>query len=85
MIHKLNLMDKYFDLILSGEKVLEGRLNDEKRKLINIGDEIIFNRHSDNSTMVAVVRINITLTILNKWQINLTKKNSVLRSLQNKR
>ena len=55
MIHKLNLIDKYFDLILLGEKVLEGRLNDEKRKLINIGDEIIFNRHSDNSTMVAVV------------------------------
>lgn len=55
MIHTLNLKDIYFDLISSGEKVLEGRLNDEKRKLINIGDEIIFNKQGFDKTLNAIV------------------------------
>lgn len=40
--HSLNLMPKYFDLIKNREKILEGRLNDEKRRLFEVGDQIIF-------------------------------------------
>ena len=40
--HTLNLAPIYFDLIKSGEKILEGRLNDEKRKTFNVGDKITF-------------------------------------------
>lgn len=42
MQHTLNLAPIYFELISSGEKVLEGRLNDEKRQAFEIGDEILF-------------------------------------------
>ena len=39
-IHSLGVQEKYYNLIKSGEKIYEGRLNDEKRKLIEIGDII---------------------------------------------
>jgi ASC-1-like (ASCH) protein len=38
--HSLGVQEKYYNLIKSGEKIYEGRLNDEKRKLIEIGDII---------------------------------------------
>ncbi len=40
--HVLNLNPKYFHLIKSGEKVFEGRLHDEKRQQISVGDMITF-------------------------------------------
>ena len=39
--HNMKLMTKYFDYIKFGSKRIELRLNDEKRKNIKIGDEII--------------------------------------------
>ena len=36
-----------FDMIKSGEKVYEGRLNDEKRQLIDIGDVIEFQKEPE--------------------------------------
>ncbi|MBE5738126.1 MAG: GNAT family N-acetyltransferase [Clostridiales bacterium] len=36
------LQPKYFDMVKAGKKVLEGRLNDEKRRQMKIGDYIIF-------------------------------------------
>ena len=41
-IHTMKLRTRYFDYIKSGSKRIEVRLNDEKRKEIKIGDEIIF-------------------------------------------
>ena len=41
-MHEMKLREKYFNLIKSGEKKYEIRLNDEKRKLIKICDEIKF-------------------------------------------
>ena len=38
--HSMGINEKYFNLIKSGEKTLEGRLNDSKRKKINVGDKI---------------------------------------------
>ncbi len=44
----MKLMTKYFDYIKYGSKRIELRLNDEKRKNIKIGDEIIFEELIDN-------------------------------------
>lgn len=41
-LHSLNLKPQYFELIKSGEKTLEVRLNDDKRKDFNVGDTILF-------------------------------------------
>lgn len=40
--HTLKLDEKYYNYILHGTKRIELRLNDEKRKLMNIGDTLIF-------------------------------------------
>ena len=42
MKHSMTLYEEAFDLIRSGEKRIEVRCNDEKRKKIKINDEIIF-------------------------------------------
>lgn len=42
MIHEMKLKEKEFNNIKYNGKVIEVRLNDEKRKRINQGDEIIF-------------------------------------------
>ncbi len=44
MEHILKLQPKYFDYISNGTKRIELRLYDEKRKKINIGDTIIFQK-----------------------------------------
>ena len=38
----MNLQDRYFDYIQHGTKRIELRLNDEKRRLIQLGDQIEF-------------------------------------------
>lgn len=54
--HTLNLNPIYFDLIKSGEKIFEGRLNDEKRKTFNIGDKITFYKEPEKTeTMEAII------------------------------
>ena len=44
MIHEMKLREEYFDKIKQGQKIYEIRLNDEKRRLISIGDVILFNK-----------------------------------------
>lgn len=44
---KMNLQKKYFDSVLEGTKIYEGRINDEKRKVINVGDFITFKAGDD--------------------------------------
>ena len=44
MTHTLKLQPEYFEYIKSGTKEYEIRLNDEKRKLIKIGDIIEFKK-----------------------------------------
>ena len=41
-MHEMKLQPKYYDFILNGTKRIEVRLNDEKRRLIKIGDTIKF-------------------------------------------
>ena len=42
MEHRMKLVDFAFKLIKNKEKDIELRLNDEKRRLVNIGDTIVF-------------------------------------------
>jgi len=42
MTHEMKLQAEYFDFIKTGTKRIELRLNDEKRSIIKIGDNIEF-------------------------------------------
>lgn len=42
MIHTMNLQPQPFAMIANGQKTYELRLDDEKRRLIAVGDEIVF-------------------------------------------
>ena len=54
MTHQMNLSDRPFEMIRSGKKTIELRLNDEKRRAIRVGDHILFN----NSLEVEVVALH---------------------------
>ncbi len=53
--HELKLKPIYFDMIKSGEKTLEGRLNDEKRKAFQIGDFITFYKEPEKIEKISSV------------------------------
>lgn len=59
IVHEMNLEGKYFDYIKNGTKRVEIRLNDEKRKKINIRDSIIFHKLLDNDS-IRVLVTNLT-------------------------
>lgn len=50
MLHQMKLSIEPFKKISSGEKVIESRLYDEKRRQIKIGDEIEFSVNEDSDT-----------------------------------
>lgn len=52
MFYTMRLQQKHFSAIKEGYKVLEIRLNDEKRQLIKIGDEIEFSLADDLSQKI---------------------------------
>ena len=51
MIHHYDLNPEPFNLIKTKQKTIEMRLNDEKRKLINIGDYIWFTNNETNEKL----------------------------------
>lgn len=54
--HQLQLATEPFELIKNGTKTIECRLYDEKRQLIELGDELIFtNRENPEETLSATV------------------------------
>ena len=54
--HTLNLQPIYFDLIKNKIKILEGRLNDEKRQNFQIGDIITFYKEPEKTeTLNAII------------------------------
>jgi len=57
MKHEMKLRAIYFDKIKTGEKIYEIRLNDEKRKLIDVGDVINFKKEPElTEEMNAIVK-----------------------------
>ena len=59
MEHTLKLKPKYFNYINEGTKRIELRLYDEKRKKINIGDTIVFQKETELDTMIKVKVIGL--------------------------
>lgn len=56
MKHQMKLNPSPFNMIKSGEKTIELRLNDEKRRLLNVGDEIEFvNTENDKLKLLAKI------------------------------
>ena len=74
-INKMKLEDKWFELIVRREKVVEGRLYDEKRKKLRVGQIIQFK--SVNSGALAYARIK-RLTIYNSFAEMLENEERVL-------
>ena len=58
-VHEMRLADEPFDMIVSGKKTIEVRLNDEKRREIFAGDIIIFYRKSHITDMCAVTVVGL--------------------------
>lgn len=59
MVHEMKLHNEPFELIKSGSKTIELRLNDEKRKLIKIDDLIEFeNRVTLEKIKVKVIGLH---------------------------
>lgn len=56
MTHYMNLVPSAFKKIANGDKTIELRLNDEKRKRINVGDTIGFNCNENNDIITAKVK-----------------------------
>lgn len=54
MIHEMKLNAKSFENIKKGIKKFELRLNDERRKNINLGDTIIFHNLDDLTNTISV-------------------------------
>lgn len=61
-IHQMKLNHKPFNMIKNGRKNIELRLYDEKRRKLNIGDEIIFENLKDGET------ISVTVLALHKYE-----------------
>lgn len=56
MVHEMRLHPRPFAKIKAGTKTIEMRLNDEKRREIKVGDEIVFrDRATDETVMTRVV------------------------------
>ena len=57
MRYEMHLNKLPFKQIEKGEKTLEIRLNDSKRKLMNVGDEILFtNRSNEKETLLKTIK-----------------------------
>lgn len=74
--HMMKLRTKYFDYIQTGNKRIELRLNDEKRKDIKVGDKIIFEELVDNPRYIETKVIDLFYSdnfnnIINKFNIEL--------------
>lgn len=53
-IYKMKLSREPFEKIASGQKIIESRLYDKKRQLINVGDHIEFSQSDDDVKKVLV-------------------------------
>ncbi len=53
--HKMNLCAEPFEMIKSGQKTIELRLNDEKRQKLKVGDEITFTNNVNGESLKRVV------------------------------
>lgn len=55
MIYEMNLHDEPFNAIKRNQKVIEMRLNDERRKDLKVNDLIIFSNNLTNEKLEAII------------------------------
>src|SRR5512133_2898999 len=72
MKHEMRLTKEPFEQIASGVKQIESRLFDDKRKLINPGDEITFHlvdstSHEIRTSVIAIYRYGSFKEMLNDF------------------
>lgn len=60
MIHEMKLKEIYFDKVKCGEKIYEIRLNDEKRKMISVGDFVIFKKEPELKEVISTIVKDLT-------------------------
>ena len=90
--HTMKLQPKYYNFIINGTKRIEIRLNDEKRKLINIGDIIEFQKEPDlqenfKVKVTNLIKYNSFKEMLNNLPMSLlasstTSKEELLTTLE---
>lgn len=75
MIHEMRLNQGPFDKVRSGRKDIELRLNDEKRRKLNAGDDIVFlERDTDQRFTVRIVAIHHAPSFMDLFKsIDLTR------------
>jgi len=61
MRYIMKLNPKYFEYMKNGTKRIEIRLNDEKRKNIKIGDEIVFQKEPELKDEVSTQIVNLII------------------------
>jgi len=59
MVHQMGLYGDYFTAIKEGKKIVEVRLNDEKRREIKVGDTIEFIKVPQQSEVLKVQVTNL--------------------------
>jgi len=59
MVHKMKLLEEPFNSIKDGSKTIEFRLNDEKRKNVNVGDRIEFYKLPDLEERIVVTVLDL--------------------------
>ena len=61
MNYIMKLNSKYFEYMKDGTKRIEIRLNDEKRRSIKIGDEIVFQKEPELKEQLMTTIVNLTI------------------------
>lgn len=75
MIHEMKLNPLPFEQIVAGEKTIEYRLWDKKRRLLNIGDKIVFTNLEDRKQIEVIVKaIHKALSFAELYTYLLSKK-----------
>lgn len=82
--YNMKLLPQYFNYIKNGTKRLELRLNDEKRKDLEINDLIIFEKLSDdieylNTKVKKIYKYNNFKDLVNDFDIELIADKSITK------
>lgn len=84
MNHEMKLQPEYYNYMLNGTKRIEIRLNDEKRKIIQVGDTITFLKEPDlkesfNTKVIELLKYNNFEELIKDIDISLLADKSITK------
>lgn len=84
MVHEMKLQPKYFNYILNGTKRIELRLNDEKRRIIKVGDKIKFLKEPNLNesfivNVIDILKYNSFIDLFNDYDISILSDKSMTK------